>query len=146
MFDKTCKHFNGSINTHCKAGVCYRDVTVDPDEAGSWLRIPCHTEQPFKNPNTYQIDDFNRRGKCDKLELPTADEIAEDEAWVQAATDRMLKTLPLVGRVKQEHSGQDWKGVEVCPICDGKLHLSHSSLNGHVWGKCETDDCVSWIE
>lgn len=30
--------------------------------------------------------------------------------------------------------------------CGGKLHLSQSSYNGHVHGKCETPDCVSWME
>lgn len=33
-----------------------------------------------------------------------------------------------------------------CPLCKGKLHLSQSSYNGHVWGKCENEDCVSWME
>jgi hypothetical protein len=28
----------------------------------------------------------------------------------------------------------------------GWLHLSQSAYNGHVHGKCETDDCVSWME
>jgi hypothetical protein len=33
-----------------------------------------------------------------------------------------------------------------CPACKGKLHLSQSSYNGHVHGKCETPDCVAWME
>lgn len=34
-----------------------------------------------------------------------------------------------------------------CPTgCGGKLHLSQSSYNGHVHGKCTTDGCVSWME
>lgn len=33
-----------------------------------------------------------------------------------------------------------------CPACKGRLHLSQSSYNGHVRGKCETTDCVNWIE
>lgn len=33
-----------------------------------------------------------------------------------------------------------------CPVCQGKLHLSQSSYNGHVRGCCETADCLNWIE
>lgn len=41
---------------------------------------------------------------------------------------------------------------EVCPRTvtqgrpEGRLHLSQSSYNGHVHGRCETDDCVRWME
>ena len=33
-----------------------------------------------------------------------------------------------------------------CPVCKGRLHLSQSGYNGHVRGKCETKDCLNWIE
>ena len=33
-----------------------------------------------------------------------------------------------------------------CPACKGRLHLSQAAYNGHVWGKCETEGCVSWME
>ena len=33
-----------------------------------------------------------------------------------------------------------------CPACHGRLHLSQAAYNGHVHGKCETEDCVSWME
>lgn len=33
-----------------------------------------------------------------------------------------------------------------CPACKGRLLLSQSAYNGHVHGKCETEDCLSWME
>ena len=34
-------------------------------------------------------------------------------------------------------------GVKVCPKCGNNLHFSQRD-NGHVWGKCETKDCLEW--
>ena len=48
-------------------------------------------------------------------------------------------------RVKPKPTS-DRRDVLECPICKGKLHVSQSSYNGHVHGKCETDGCVSWME
>jgi hypothetical protein len=36
--------------------------------------------------------------------------------------------------------------IITCPVCQGRLHLSQSAYNGHVFGKCETPGCVSWME
>jgi hypothetical protein len=32
-----------------------------------------------------------------------------------------------------------------CPKCKGKLGYSIARSNGHVWGKCETTGCLSWM-
>ena len=40
----------------------------------------------------------------------------------------------------------DRREVVECPICKGKLLLSQSAYNGHVWGKCETAGCLTWME
>jgi hypothetical protein len=45
-----------------------------------------------------------------------------------------------------EHSEVDWESFEVCPICGGKLHLQYGGYNGHLWGKCETEECLLWLE
>jgi len=60
--------------------------------------------------------------------------------------DKFLTVLPLVSEVKQVHAGKNWQGTRECPVCKGVLHLSHAGCNGHVWGKCETEDCLSWLE
>lgn len=31
-----------------------------------------------------------------------------------------------------------------CPACGGKLAMIKNSFNGHIWGECETKDCLAW--
>lgn len=57
-------------------------------------------------------------------------------AGLKVASTWRVKPKPLENR----------REVVKCPICDGKLHLSQSSYNGHVHGKCETEGCLSWME
>lgn len=37
------------------------------------------------------------------------------------------------------------RGSIICPECGGKLNYSRAKSNGHVWGKCETPNCLSWM-
>jgi hypothetical protein len=129
----TCVHFNGIQNDACRAGVNYREHVGGPD-FGWARRMPCILK--------YAKDAV----PCDKYQEPTPAQIAEREQVMNAAIDRMKLTYPLVERIRREHKGQSWKGVEECPVCKGKLHLSHAACNGHVWGKCETKGCVAWME
>lgn len=58
-----------------------------------------------------------------------------------------MKALKLAGewRVKPKPQ-QDRRGVVTCPACKGRLHLTQSAYNGHVYGQCETKGCISWME
>jgi len=40
----------------------------------------------------------------------------------------------------------DRREVIQCPVCNGRLHLSQSSYNGHVHAHCETAECISFME
>lgn len=141
-----CKHCNGTyFNEICDAGVAYVAVTPQPDKPGSAYRRPCvglvtcdHGRETLKN--------HGPQGTCDKYEEFTEAELAAQDAAMQASMDRMKLTLPVVGKVKKEHKGENWQGVVVCPVCGGELSLSHAACNGHVWGRCATDGCVSWME
>lgn len=44
------------------------------------------------------------------------------------------------------YKGKSWAGVDECPVCKGKLYMSHAAYNGHVHGQCETKGCLSWME
>lgn len=123
-----CHHFNGRVNERCKVGILYSAVVNDTERS-----FPCCVER------TGSI-------KCDKFRLSTPEEEAEEEKAIQDSIDRTMKTIPIVKKIKQDHVGEDWKGIVECPICKGKLHLSHASINGHVWGRCETSGCVNWME
>jgi hypothetical protein len=41
---------------------------------------------------------------------------------------------------------KSWQGIEECPVCKGRLRLSHAAYNGHVHGRCETEGCLAWME
>lgn len=138
-FDKRqpCVHFRGSVDQFCGAGIDWRKLVGGPDE-GCCTRWPC-------NPRT--TDRANGPiVPCDQFRVPTPEEIEADEKAMQQAMDRMMLTLPLMAKVKAEHKGRDAKIVEVCPVCGGRLHMTHAAYNGHVWGKCETENCLSWME
>ena len=32
-----------------------------------------------------------------------------------------------------------------CPKCGGILHYSVAGGNHHIWGTCETKDCLKWM-
>lgn len=38
------------------------------------------------------------------------------------------------------------RGKMTCPLCNGVLHYERSPLNGHVMARCETPECVRWME
>lgn len=51
--------------------------------------------------------------------------------------------------------GGPWKkgtvgssGTIPCPVCgkDASLQYSRSGYNGHVHARCDTQDCVAWME
>lgn len=140
-----CRHYNGSFhNDTCELGICYRDVTPKPDEPGSAYREPCR--RWFDGHALKVIQETGPQGVCDKYDPFTEEELAEQERQMALHIANFLLTIPLCEAVKLEHAGKDWQGVVECPVCKGKLHMTHSAYNGHVWGKCETEDCLSWIE
>ena len=121
-----CKHFNGVQNAQCKAGVEYRQFDRQTG-------LPC-------------LRDCAGHQECPQRQWLTEAEVAAEVAEIEAHSKRFMTLLPLIQSIKEEHRGKSWAGVKICPVCAGRLHLSHASLNGHVHGKCETKDCVSWME
>lgn len=60
--------------------------------------------------------------------------------------DVFEKILPIIGKIKEEHKDENWTGIEVCPVCGGKLFVGIASCNNHTRGKCEKEKCVMWME
>ena len=136
-----CKHYNGTGlgpknlvgGKHCcEVGVCIRDLVGGPD-FGWAVRTPC-----FKDHKTDVA--------CDKYEEPTAKELSAYKAETRRLLKRMELTFPLIEKVKRENKGKDATGIVECPVCKGRLCWSHAAYNGHVWGRCETKDCLAWME
>jgi hypothetical protein len=47
--------------------------------------------------------------------------------------------------VKKSKPGEE--GTIPCPVCKtGTINYSIAKINGHVWARCSTKDCVCWIE
>jgi hypothetical protein len=130
-----CKHYRGTMQGTCAAGVGLRAL-VGGEDAGWCTRLPCL--QSFRNrPN-------GPTAACNKFAVPTAEEVAADEAERAEMIARFEKLGPIRSRIKRENKGQSADGIVECPACGGKLHWSHAAYNGHVHLKCENEDCV-WI-
>lgn len=71
---------------------------------------------------------------------------AEKEEALRGKVDRICAVLEGIAPWRKKHKGKSHAEVVECPACKGRLHLRIAAANGHVWGKCETDGCVSWIE
>lgn len=122
QYANKCVYFTGVQNKKCESGVTY------PKD---YRHLPCH-----KSGNL----------SCSKQRFPNEEEVKEFVRETELRFRNMEKAFVIVGKIKKEHKGKNWAGIEVCPICGGKLHLSHSAFNGHVWGKCETAKCLGWME
>ena len=69
---------------------------------------------------------------------------AQADAW-----EDVIRKMTIINPVISEWRKKPPRGKQEvidCPACKGRLHLSQSSYNGHVHGKCETENCVSWME
>jgi hypothetical protein len=126
-----CVHFNGCQHDKCKVGVEYKTF---------------HENRGMAMPCLKHFWDGKEHYPCDKMRFPTEEEVAKELAVHEAAAARYMKAGPVIRKVKTEHKGQDWRGVEPCPVCGVKLHLRHAAYNGHVHGCCETPNCIAWME
>lgn len=128
----TCSHYNGVQNAKCEANINYLEL-VGGRSTGWVMKLPCwRTKDSVVS--------------CDKRQEPTEKQISDHYLKIKKATESMEKVLPLIGEVKKEHKGKDWAGTKPCPVCGGSLSLSHTGFNGHVWGKCDKEGCVNWME
>lgn len=129
-----CRHFNGTQNDTCKAGVKYEDVR-DKDKRG----LPC-----FR-------DDLGGGKHCDKCEFKTE---AEVDAEVEESNKRFQSTMT-ARKAIVDHLGGPWKkgvggasGAIDCPVCKipKALKFSRAGYNGHIHAQCATKGCVCWME
>lgn len=142
---QTCAHFNGmglygQPDKKCEAGVCYKTLQGDDkDDQGRYIdRLPCLPPlSPFQAtlPRIY----------CKHFRAKTAEEVDAEEAAMAARMKLHAKVGPAVIAWRQKPPKGKREVIE-CPACGGRLHLSQSSYNGHVHGRCETVGCVSWME
>jgi hypothetical protein len=132
-----CKHWRGTQDDRCAAGVHLRELAGGED-MGWCTRLPC-------------LESFRNRphgtpARCEDFALPTAEEVAAEEKADAEMMARMMKVLPLMGEIKRENREKSAGGVRPCPACGGRLHWNHAAYNGHVHLRCETAGCVHVLE
>lgn len=60
---------------------------------------------------------------------------------------RLNSTMRAISAFNEKYPGKvNAQDIMECPECKGRLHLSKCSYNGHVWGKCETEGCLTWMQ
>lgn len=150
MTDKhgQCKHFNGTQHDLCDRGVRYEQfspgipcIKWTPISARGGTYLEPGEEPAERRPWKYE-------GKpCPFYEEPSDAEVQAEREKMERAFANVKVALAVAStwrtRLKPTVDRHD---VIECPVCKGRLHLSQSSYNGHVHGKCETEGCVSWME
>lgn len=63
-----------------------------------------------------------------------------------SAMNKFIIVLAAIAPWRKKYKNEGFQEVIECPACKGRLHLSIAACNGHVWGRCETPDCVKWME
>jgi len=130
-----CKHFRSMMdNETCEAGIAYESLKGIPFD-----QRPCFCRKGVAP------------GGCDKAEFPTAEEVAAEDAAMDALFARTVTARAAI----VAHLGGHWKdgmpsasGAIDCPVCKGdkSLHFSRAGYNGHIHARCSTEDCVAWME
>ena len=109
-----CIHFNGVMNTCCKAGIKYEDVRI-----GRPFKFPC----------------LQQGGECSNSQFPTT---AEVERELQELEELGIKSLAVFVLVKNHViKTKEQSGKIPCP-CSGEISFAVASINGHVRGNCST--------
>lgn len=136
-----CKHYNGrdlfnrTTGGKCLAGVDPIYTFCDGDRFGWVKKVPC-----LRTNETEAI--------CPAAEYPTMEEEMERQRELEAAMDAFIVVLTKVRpEIEAAHKATGkWSGSLECPQCSKPLHWSKAQCNGHVHARCETEDCVAWME
>lgn len=145
MREDVCRYFNGigDEGKCCDADISYRD-TVGGDDFGWVKRLPCMVRN---------ITDI----KCDKLQLPTKEEV---EKFKKESQEYMADTFSAIALIMEKHEDvqpefnpcmnekkEGGPGAIDCPKCGVKDGLQYTISGGdhHIWGKCKTEGCLQWM-
>lgn len=136
MHEKSCRHFNGVLgpgmrkdHKPCLVGQNFRDF-ADDDPAGRGRKLACLGEGTKT---------------CPKFSAWTAAEVqADEEMWEKITAETLTAKAAIEQAIK---AGAPSTGDIPCPACKaGQLKYSRSDYNGHIWAKCTTEDCVTFME
>lgn len=139
-----CRHFTGLLDGACGAGVRYMDVAIEGEfkyRYGSRDAVytagrewPCRRDRA----ETFGVP------PCPKAEWPTREEAEAEKAEIDGYMDRVtVARKAIVASIAS--TGKNVGSCE-CPTCKGVLHYRRATSKGHIHAKCETPDCVAWME
>ena len=86
-------------------------------------------------------------GECSQATYPTAEEMAAHDAEIAARFEKTVKARAAI--LAHCDGGKEGTiGTIDFPACGGKntLEFRQSGYNGHISAKCQTEDCVHWVE
>lgn len=132
-----CQHYGRGKGADmvCAAGMDLKTIKKVPTGAKQILWGPCIGGHELADPKAHCPHWIRRTRAQGEKRADQVEKSMRLMTVVMPAVDAWRDKLPL-GKAE----------VIECPECNGKLHLSQSSYNGHVRAKCETKDCVNFIE
>jgi hypothetical protein len=131
-----CIHFRGIQHALCAANVNIRELTGG-DNLGWATRMPCF----LKNGSVVSCQSL----KVLTREAAEAAAIKDEERSVVMM--RCFTAAHADAKAKGIKKGNGGRSSMPCPAeCGGTLHYSVASYNGHMHAKCDTGNCVSWME
>lgn len=123
-----CVHFTGVQKKTCKAGVEYSRFFGSP--------FPCFRDESEK-----------AKAHCDLVRFPTEQEVTAEVEGQLVRHCRAVKAAHQDAKSKGLVRGKGGQSELACPVCEtGIIKYSVASVNGHMWARCSTKDCVRWAE
>ncbi len=132
-----CQHYHPRPGAEigCGAGVDIRKMQRVPTGPKGIKWGPCIGGHTLENPLAV----------C-RHWLRTTREQGEARAdGIERSMKKLTIAGPFIGAWRKKEPYGKAEVVE-CPVCKGRLHLSQAAYNGHVHARCETADCISFME
>lgn len=132
-----CQHYGRGKGADmvCSAGMDLKTIKKVPTGKDQIKWGPCIEGHTLENPHDH----------CPHWIRRTREQGEKRADGVQKSMRMMTVVMPVVDEWRKKLPYGKAEVIK-CPECEGRLHLSQSSYNGHVHGKCETAGCVSWME
>lgn len=138
-----CVHFNGMRNDRCAAGVAYADVRVDGDPIE-------YTRAPSRSVYTHSrsipcLPSMNLHGAtCPKFEVLSEEAARAKAEENERELELFLEATTRCAAHRKEHGV--YSGTVECPKCGGALHYATARSNGHTHARCDTPNCIAWMQ
>lgn len=158
-----CQHYDPSGVTmiggkephgRCKAGIVYLDQFGRAPREDAAEHVKHGLGGYYESAGIFQRmcctdggkrSEDEQRAMCPKWLRATREQGEAHFREMEEYEAKFAKVMPVISLWRKKPPRGKAEVIE-CPACNGRLHLSQASSNGHVHGHCETPDCVSWME